>query len=68
VGKSLQERSRINRAVGSLEDAANRNHPNDAVRADEAVFEESPLVVPANQSRVDFEGLERSHVAAKLRL
>src|ERR1700730_5573827 len=66
VGKSSQDFSGIARAVAPLEYTANGHHPNHAAPAHEAVLEEPPLVVPADQSRVDFEGLECPEVAAKL--
>src|SRR5882672_4945000 len=66
VRESGQKYSGIDRAVRSFECTANCYHANHASIAHEAMFDESPLVVPAYQARLDLDGLKYFEIAAKL--
>src|ERR1700693_6349898 len=56
----------MHRPVGSLEYAANHDHPEHAPAAHETMFDESPLAVPADQPGMNLETLHKLQVAAKL--
>ncbi|MNI33448.1 hypothetical protein D3C73_873980 [compost metagenome] len=56
----------VDGALAGAEQAAHHHHPDHAPAADEAVFHEAPLVVPAKHPRVDFEGLEQFQFTAEL--
>lgn len=62
----FQKYPRIDRAVRSFEYTANGNHPDHALMTDEAMFDKSPLTIPANEARVDLKGLKCFEIAAKL--
>ena len=53
---------RINRTIPSFEEHAARNDSNHPVVAHKAVFEKSPLAVPADHARVNLEDLKDSEV------
>src|SRR5277367_1279368 len=61
-----QQYSRIERPARAFEDASNGDHADDALIAHEAMFNEAPFLVPAEQSGVDLEAFERLEIAAKL--
>src|SRR5271168_4194398 len=65
--KPCQQYPRIERAARAFEDASNGDHADDAVVAHEAMFDEAPFLVPAEQSSVNLEALEYLEIAAKLR-
>src|SRR4029453_6111395 len=66
VSKSRQEHRWIDGASRSFEDTANSNNADHPILAHEAVFQESPLVIPSDQARVDFEGLECPEIVTEL--
>src|ERR1700722_7797177 len=65
MGESGEQYAGILRSAGSLEQAANHDHPEHAPAAHETMFDESPLAVPADQAGMNLEALKKLQVAAK---
>ena len=61
-----QQHSQVERPLRAFENTSNGNHPDDAMIAHEAMLDEAPLLVPAEQSGVNLESLKYLEVAAKL--
>src|ERR1700728_4336822 len=66
VGKTSQQYPRIERSARAFEDASNGDHADNATIAHEAMFDEAPFLVPAEQSGVNLEAFECLEIAAKL--
>src|SRR5579863_256369 len=64
--KPCQQYPRIERPARAFEDASNGDYADDAIIAYEAMFDEAPFLVPAEQSGVNLEALECLEIAAKL--
>src|SRR5580700_2770023 len=64
--ESSQQYPGIERAARTFEDASNGDHADDAMIAHEAMFDEAPLFIPAEQPGVNLEALECLKIAAKL--
>src|SRR3984957_21303659 len=65
MGESGEQYTGIHRPVGSLEYAANHDHPEHAPAAHETMFNESPLALPADKAGMNLEALKQLQVAAK---
>jgi len=61
-----QKHPGIDRAVRPFEHTADCNHPNHTLVTHEAMFDKTPLAIPADQARLNLEGLKYPEIAAKL--
>ena len=66
MGDSCQKYPRIEGAARSFEDTANCDHSNHTIPTHEAVFDKSPLAIPADEARVNLEPLEQLEIVTKL--
>src|ERR1019366_5311491 len=66
VGESCQKHYQIERTARSFEHPANCNQANHATVSHEAMFKKPVLAIPADQARVNLEGLECFEIATKL--
>ena len=66
MGESRQKYLRIDGPGRSFEDTANYDHADNAILTHEAVFEKSPLAIPADQARVNLESLDFPQIVTKL--
>ena len=65
--EARQEYARIDRSCGSFEHSADHDHPDDATMAHEAMLYVPPFAIPAEQARLNVEGLKRAKIPSKLR-